>query len=204
MKLYHVKTGLLGVNSYFLVDEKTSKAVLIDCGEFYNKITQVAEKYGFDIKAVLLTHAHFDHSGCASKLQSNGAKIYISKKDADKITREQTLAERFGKSFDIFYPDYTFEDGDVLEFGEIKIKVLITPGHTDGSAVFICENMIFSGDTLLAGTYGRTDFPTGSDIQIKNSINRLFDLEGEYNVYPGHDAFTTLSIERKYNPIKFL
>lgn len=204
MKLYHVRTGLLGVNSYFLVDENTNQAVVIDCGEYYNKIQKISKQYGFTIKAVLLTHAHFDHSGCASKLQLDGAKIYISKKDADKITKGQTLAERFGKKFEVFTPDYTFSDGETLKFGSIIIKALITPGHTDGSAVFVAENMMFTGDTLLSGTYGRTDFPTGSDIDIKASIIRLFDFEGEFNVFPGHDEFTKLSIERKYNPINYL
>ena len=204
MKLYHVRTGLLGVNSYFLVDEKTNDAIVIDCGEFYNQLQNVANKYGFRIKAVLLTHAHFDHSGCAKKLQSDGAKIYISKKDAIKLQEGQTLAERFGKKFDSFAPNYTFIDGEILEFGDIKVKVLITPGHTDGSAVFIVENMMFTGDTLLCGTYGRTDFPTGSDEDIKSSINRLFAFDGEYIVYPGHDDFTKLSHERIYNPIKYL
>ena len=78
MKMYHIRTGLLHVNSYFLVNDQ-NQAVLIDCGEYYKLIKQTEEKYGFKIKAVLLTHAHFDHTGCAKKLQDDGAKIYISK-----------------------------------------------------------------------------------------------------------------------------
>lgn len=204
MKIYCIKTGLLGTNSYFLVDEKTSSAVLIDCAEYYNKIQGVAESNNFKIKAVLLTHAHFDHSGCAKKLQDDGAKIYVSKIDAVKVRNGDTLSDRFCKPFDTFVPDYEFGDGEILNFGEIKVKTMLTPGHTDGSAVFIVGNKIFSGDTLLCRSYGRTDFPTGDEKALKQSINKLFSLDGDYEVYPGHEDFTTLGEERKFNPIKYL
>ena len=198
MRLYHLSTGPLRVNSYFLVNDK-NEAIVIDSGENYKRIKQTEEEYGFIIKAVLLTHAHFDHAGNAKKLQDDGAKIYVSKKDAPKLLNDDNLSRDFGRNFDYLTADFTFEDNDQLEVCGIKIKVLITPGHTDGSACFIVENMIFTGDTLFLESVGRTDFKTGNRRDLVASVKRLFKLEGDYAVYPGHQEFTTLSHERKYN-----
>lgn len=199
MKLYHLITGPLRVNTYILENEQTKTAVVIDCGENYKILKKSEEQYGFKIKAVLLTHAHFDHSGCAKKLQDDGVAVYISAIDAPKLTNGGTLAEGFGRNFESLSADKTFVDGDILDVEGVKFKVLITPGHTDGSACFILDNMIFSGDTLFMESVGRTDFPTGSRWDIVESVKRLFQLDGEYNVYPGHEEFTTLSHERKHN-----
>lgn len=204
MKLYYVRTGLLAVNSYFLVDENTRETVLIDCGEYYNQIQNIVKKYDLKIKALLLTHAHFDHSGCAKKIQDDGARVYISELDGIKIQNGQTLSNMFAKEYETLTPDYIFSDGEVLHFTGFDVKVMLTPGHTDGSAVFIAKDMIFSGDTLFNATYGRTDFPTGDEVALKKSIYSLFALEGDYNVYPGHNEFTKLSVERLNNPIKYL
>lgn len=198
MKLYHLPTGLLHVNSYFLVNDD-NQAVLIDCGENYKKIKQVESENGFIVKAVLLTHAHFDHSGCAKKLQDDGAKIYISKLDAPKLLNELNLSGDFGRKFDFLTADVTFEDGEMLDVCGIKIKVISTPGHTDGSVTFMLGNMLFTGDTLFLESVGRTDFPTGDREELVNSVKKLYALQGDYKVYPGHQEFTTLEHERKYN-----
>lgn len=199
MKLYHLVTSLLGVNSYFLINEQTNQAVIIDGGENYKKIKQVEQSLGVTIKAVLLTHAHFDHAGNAKKLQDDGAKIYISKLDAPKLKNELNLSGNFGRKFDYLDADYTFNDGERLNVCGFEIEVVMTPGHTDGSATFIVGNMMFTGDTLFLESVGRTDFPTGDREQLVASIKKLFAREGDYNVYPGHQDFTTLEHERKYN-----
>ena len=198
MKLYHLQSGPLNVNSYFLVNDK-NQAVVIDSGENYKKIKQVSEQYGFEIKAVLLTHAHFDHAGNAKKLQDDGAKIYISKIDAPKLLNDDNLSLDFGRKFDYLTADYTFSDGDVLSVCDIEIKVIATPGHTDGSVCFMVDSALFTGDTLFLGSVGRTDFKSGDREQMVASIKKLFNLNGNYTVYPGHDEFTTLDRERKYN-----
>ena len=199
MKLYHLVNGLLRVNTYYLVNEQTNSAVLIDCGENYNKIKQIEQECGFNVKAVLLTPAHFDHSGCAKRLQDEGVKIYISSIDAPKLSNEDNLGKRFGRKNGDCVPDFTFNDGDVLTIEGITFKVMATPGHTDGSVCFIVDDMIFSGDTLFKETVGRTDFPTGDSDAMVNSVLKLLNLDGDYTVYPGHQEFTTLSHERKYN-----
>ncbi len=198
MKMYHLPTGLLHVNSYFLVND-FGEAVLIDCGENYKGIKRVEKENGFKIKAVLLTHAHFDHSGCAKKLQDDGAKIYISKIDAPKLLNNENLSADFGRTFDSFIPDYTFSDGDVINVCGIEFKVILTAGHTDGSVTFLVGDMLFTGDTLFCESVGRTDFPSGDREQLIASVKKLYALSGDYKVYPGHQKFTSLEHERKYN-----
>ncbi|MBO7345061.1 MAG: MBL fold metallo-hydrolase [Clostridia bacterium] len=198
MKLYHLSSGPLRVNTYFLVNED-GRAVVIDGGENYKKVKQVESEYGFKICAVLLTHAHFDHAGNAKKLQDDGAKVYVSELDAKKLLNDDNLGKDFGRKFEYLIADYTFTDGQELEVCGIKIKALITPGHTDGSACFIVDNMLFTGDTLFLESVGRTDFKTGNREELIKSVKRLFDLDGDYVVYPGHQEFTTLSHERKNN-----
>lgn len=198
MKMYHLPSGPLRVNTYFLVNDK-NQAVVIDGGENYKKVKQVEKEYGFKIEALLLTHAHFDHAGNAKKLQEDGAKVYISELDAPKLLNEQNLSGDFGREFDYLTADYTFKDGDVINVCGFEIKVIATPGHTDGSVCFLIGNMLFTGDTLFLESVGRTDFITGNREQLVSSVKKLFDLEGDYTVYPGHEDFTTLSHERKYN-----
>ncbi len=198
MKLYYLSSGPLRVNTYFLVNED-NQAVVIDGGENYKKIKQAENDYGFKIKDLLLTHAHFDHAGNAKKLQDDGVKVHISKLDAPKLLNDDNLSKDFGRSFDYLTADYIFEDGDELEVCGFTIKVIATPGHTDGSVCFLIEDMLFTGDTLFLESVGRTDFKTGNRRDLRASIQRLFALEGDYKVYPGHQEFTTLSHERIYN-----
>ena len=202
MKLYNVKTGLLRVNTYFLVDEDTKNAVVIDSGENYKTIITTKEQLGVNIKAVLLTHAHFDHAGNVKALQDDGVKILVSTIDAPKLSNDLNLGKDFGRKVEPCIPDKTFSDGEILEFDNIKIEVISTPGHTDGSVTFKVENKLFTGDTLFYDTIGRTDFPTGDFYEMINSVNKLFNLKGDFEVYPGHNEFTTLDRERKYNLIK--
>lgn len=198
MKLYHLQSGPLNVNTYFLVNDE-GQAVVIDSGENYKKVKAVEDAYNIKIKAVLLTHAHFDHCGNAKKLQDDGAMIYVSELDASKLLNEDNLASDFGRKFEYLTADKTFNDGDVIELCGFKIKIIATPGHTDGSVCFLVDNLLFTGDTLFLGSVGRTDFKSGNRNDLVQSIKKLFALQGEYNVYPGHDEFTTLEHERKYN-----
>ena len=197
MKIYSVASGPLRVNSYFLVNENTNNAVVIDAGESGNLIDRVESQMGIKVVANLLTHAHFDHSRNSKKLQENGVKIYISKEDALKLDNGGHLG---GINFPIFTPDFTFVDGQELVIEDIKIKVIQTAGHTSGSVCFLVENNLFTGDALLKESVGRTDFITGSWQDLVVSIKRLYSLNGNYNVFPGHGEQTTLDYERKNNP----
>lgn len=198
MKLYHLITGLLRVNTFLLQTEE-GNLVVIDPGENYKKIKEAEQNLGMKIKAVLLTHAHFDHAGCAKKLQDDGALIYVSELDAPKLKNEYNLGSHFGRKFEYLTADFTFDGGQTIDVLGIKFKVLSTPGHTDGSVCFMLDNMLFTGDTLFYGSVGRTDMLGGDRQALNNSIKMLFSLDGDYSVYPGHGDFTTLEHERKYN-----
>ena len=199
MKLFYITSGPLRVNSYFLVNEESKTAILIDCGENYKLINQTKESLGVKIVALLLTHAHFDHAGCAKKLQDEGVKVYVSKKDAPKLLNDDNLGKNFGRKFEYLTADHTISGGDQLDIEGIKINVIETPGHTDGSITFLVGDMLFTGDTLFLESVGRTDFISGNRIDLINSVKKLLGLDGDYKVYPGHEEFTTLSHERRYN-----
>ena len=200
MTLYNIQTGLLGVNTYFLVNDQTKQCIVIDSGEKYDKIMEYAKDLGVTIKALLLTHSHYDHSHNAKRIQLDGVKVYASQKESRKLESGQTLCEHFRKSPEPFSPDYEFVDGEVLNICDIEIKVKLTPGHTDGSAIFIVEDMIFSGDTLFFESVGRTDFPTGNTSDLISSIKYIYNNFDGYKVYPGHGEFTTVEHEKKFNP----
>ena len=199
MKIYHLSSGPLRVNTYFLVNETTREAVAIDGGENYKLIKRAEEENGFKIKHLLLTPAHFDHAGNAAEIKADGAKVYISAKDAEKLVGGGTLAENFGRRFTPVNADVILLGGETLSLSGIEIEVIATPGHTDGSLTFKTGDMLFTGDTLFLESVGRTDFPTGNREELIRSVKKLFALEGDYQVYPGHEEFTTLSHERKYN-----
>ena len=195
----HKIVGFLDVNIYFLVNNEQKTAVIIDCGTDAKIVNKKASELGVKISHLLLTHSHYDHSGCAGELQRQGVKVYVSEKDALKLNNSDNLAYCFNKEFDSFTPDGVLYDDQVLELNEISIKVKSTPGHTDGSVSFVVDNFIFSGDTLFYNSVGRTDFPTGDFNQLKNSVLNLYALDGDFVVYAGHGRSTTLENERKYN-----
>ncbi len=175
---------------------------MIDGGHHYKFIKSFEKENGFTVTSELLTHSHFDHSLNAKLFQKDGVKIFASLQDAKKLENNDTLAKDFGLKEDPLIVDEILKDGDEIELEGIKIKVMLTKGHTDGSLTFIVGDKIFSGDTLFLESYGRTDFPSGDMQEMIESINRLLSLSGDYTVYAGHGEETTLSHERKYNPLR--
>jgi glyoxylase-like metal-dependent hydrolase (beta-lactamase superfamily II) len=115
------------------------------------------------------------------------------------LSTDKNLGYLFGVSVDKCYPDFTFNDGDTLDIAGVKLSVMVTPGHTNGSACFVTENAVFTGDTLFYLSIGRTDLG-GNDKQMAESLSRLKNLNGEWVLYCGHGRATTLDYEKKYNP----
>jgi glyoxylase-like metal-dependent hydrolase (beta-lactamase superfamily II) len=153
------------------------------------------------VKGVLLTHGHFDHVAGAAHCKERGIPVYISKEDSKMLSSSTNLSEYAGYGRLSFSADKILREG-LNEIGGIEFEVIKTPGHTLGSVCLLFGKTLFSGDTLFALSYGRYDFPTGSFSQLKNSIiNKLFTLDGEIEVLPGHEGRTTINHERKYNPI---
>jgi hydroxyacylglutathione hydrolase len=197
--------GLLQVNCYILGDEKTKEAVVIDPGGDSEDILEALEHEGLVLKLIIDTHGHFDHVDANQPLKTaTGAQIAIHRADAQMLSQPSPEALFFtGGNLKQSQADILLNEGDVLTFGEYKLKVLHTPGHTPGGISLVMENqpLVYVGDTLFAGSIGRTDFPGGSfEALIEGVRTKLFPLGDHYIVYPGHGPVTTIGEEKKYNP----
>ena len=191
-------------NCYMLIDEATNDAAIIDPGWYGDIIKNTLAKENVNLKYVLLTHGHFDHvSGVYGLQKEEGAEVVIHPSDREHLLDpKKSLAEgNFPEPHQPVTADILVEDGDVIMLGSSPIKVMHTPGHTNGSVCYILEDdrVIFSGDTLFCMTAGRTDFWDGSDEKMIASLKRLIALDGDYKVYAGHSRETTLERERTRN-----
>ena len=201
MQLITLSPRGFGANTYVLTkDGKT--AIVVDPAQ--PRILDELENRGLIPVCVLLTHCHFDHVGGVGKLQENGARVFCSDKEKPLVGTDADLFSAFGAPRIAYTVDETFSDGEEKTLCGMKVKLLLTPGHTAGSACYLIESdgekLLLTGDTLFAGSIGRTDFPTGSIAQLRGSLKRLAQLDGEYPVYAGHNEPTTLDTERKTNP----
>lgn len=196
MQVKVLQVGPIGTNCYLLEDEKAHVAAVIDPGDEAGRILQVIKDDGVDVKYILLTHGHYDHTTAVPELHQAlpQAEIYIHKADANGAgSRLFPLAGQI--------PDLKFYDeGDALTLGELTIQVLHTPGHSKGSVTLKVGDVLFCGDTLFAGSCGRTDLAGGSYDEIMASLKKLGELPGDYHVCPGHDMTSTLERERRSNP----
>lgn len=210
MNLKTVVVGLLETNCYICSNTK-NEAVVIDPGFEPDKILAEIRKDNLDVKLIVITHGHFDHVSAIGDIKEvyKNAKIYIHKDDIEWYKRGKQIArDSFGITFaDMSMPDINdvkyIKDGDIIELGEISFEVMHTPGHSEGCVSLIDKKnkMVFSGDTLFKGAIGRTDLIGGNSSHIHNSIkNKLFKLNDDYKVYPGHGSFTTIGEEKQYNP----
>ncbi len=199
MEVYKITTGLLGVNTYFLVEN--GRAIVIDSGENYEKVKEFADSLKVNIEGIYYTHVHFDHIGNAPLFQKDGVKVFIPKKDEVLVGDIGNFIRKYKERFNEFVLDGTFSVGDVISLGDtVRLKVMETPGHTVGSVCFLSDGIVFSGDTLFYENVGRTDFPTGEREALVRSIRKLYSLSEDTVVYPGHGESTTISHEKHFNP----
>jgi len=193
--MVNIKTLPLGAyqtNCYLVWGEDSDTCVVIDPGYAPDTVLDAAKKLGKKIAAILLTHGHFDHVGAVRDIAAETVcSVYLCEHDLS-MPAQMTAGP-------LYYTNL-YAEGDFVELAGLSFKVLHTPGHTPGSVCLMCENVIFSGDTLFWGSCGRTDLPGGSWNTIRVSLKRLADLPGDYEVYPGHGDATRLSFERKMNP----
>ena len=199
MELVTLITSPIGTNTYILINKSQKTAVVVDPGDNAPLIFDTLKKQDCVCSAVLLTHAHFDHCNATKELQNAGAKVYLYKEEQILLDTDFNLAHHFGIKFNAFTPDVTLDDGDNFDECGFNFTIIHTPGHTIGSVCYLYGNMIFSGDTLFKLGRGRTDFPTGDYGRLCQSISKLFALDGDYIVYPGHGEKTLLDYERRYN-----
>jgi hydroxyacylglutathione hydrolase len=201
MQITKISGGPLPTNCYLLKDDETGKSAVIDPGFESEELSELVRKDG-NVEAILLTHGHFDHiSGVRRIWEETNAKIYLPEDELLFVTDGSLNLSGvfFGESVSPFRVDVPLSDGQTVNVGKLEVKVFMTPGHTSGSCCFIVEDAIFSGDTLMKLSCGRTDFPTGNYSQLLNSLRRLGELPGDYRVFPGHGSATMLDYERRNN-----
>lgn len=193
MKIHVLQVGPIGTNCYLLEDENTHAAAVVDPGDEAARILAQAKEDGVEIKLILLTHAHYDHTIGVAELHKAlpDVPVYLHPDDAARLGTP------------VFPPlgmePTPYKDGDVVRVGDIDVQVLHTPGHTPGGVCLMAGDVLFTGDTLFQGSMGRTDLPGGSYEQIMASLARLARLPGDFQVLPGHMGMSTLEAERKSN-----
>ena len=202
MQIITISPRGFGANAYVLTEDNKT-AIVIDPAQ--SRVEGELIKRGLTPAYVLLTHCHFDHVGGVAALQASGAKVLCSAEEKKLVGTSADLFDAFGAPRISYRVDETFIDGEEKELCGIRVKMLLTPGHTAGSACYLVTakdggRYLFTGDTLFCGSIGRTDFPTGSIAQLRASLRKLANLQGDYPIYAGHNEETTLEYERMHNP----
>lgn len=192
----------LVTNCYIIMDEDTKEIMIIDPGAEIDKVIEMLDIIGGKIKYILVTHCHADHIGGLKELKDKkGGKILISRDDSEGLyKKELNLADVVNLDIPELDADSRLDDNDKIHIGNLEFDIITTPGHTKGG---ICvynkkHSLMFTGDTIFAGTYGRTDLPTGSLEDIMNSIkNKILKYPNDTIIYPGHGRSTKIEDEKK-------
>jgi len=189
MIVKRIPIGSYVENCYLLIDDDTSEAILVDPGEGVEKVINMIISLKLDLKAVIITHGHFDHSDGIKQVKSSfDVKVHMCKLDLPLVTDKELV-------------DDDIKEGEVFSVGKNEITAIFTPGHTMGGMCFLCGDILISGDTLFKTSIGRTDMYGGNYEQLINSIKtKLFSLPDDTVVYPGHGFSTTIGDEKATNP----
>lgn len=204
IKIGKMMIGSVQTNFYFVYREGSKEIICIDPADHGEQIYQKLTEEGFLIRAILLTHGHFDHIfGCNSLRKLSGVPVYAYRGE-QKLLEDPSLnvSDQVGRPYTV-NADHYLEDGDMIEIADMKIELIATPGHTAGSCCFYIREagLLISGDTLFEESVGRSDLPTGSGAELGRSVaEKLFILPDETKVYPGHGDSTTIGHEKQYNP----
>ena len=196
MDIQILQVGPIGTNCYLLCDETEKLCAVVDPGGDAARVAAAVADTGCAPCAILLTHGHYDHTGGVAELRAKWPDVPVYLNRRDQYEGDAYLQQ-------LFPPvpgarDY--DEGDTIQVGGLTVDVMATPGHSEGSVTLRCGDVLLCGDTLFAGSCGRTDFPGGSVKKIMASLKRLGSLEGDLQVYPGHMETSTLDQERSWNP----
>ena len=203
MIIKELVVGPLMANCFICGCSKTKEAVVIDPGGDADTILLSLAESKLKVKYIINTHGHFDHVSANGKMKdATGADILIHPLDASMLEKLSSNAAFFGVSVENSPPcDQTLEEGDTVSFGDITLKVIHTPGHTPGGISLYTNGIVFVGDTLFAGSIGRTDFPGGDFNTLISSIKtKLFNMEDDIRVFSGHGPETSIGVEKRHNP----
>lgn len=202
MKIARLPVGMLQTNCYILSSDRKN-ALLIDPGAEPERILAYCQKEGISIRMLVFTHGHFDHIGAASVLkEATGAQTILPAAD-EELFLDPRKNGSFFTSFAGYTPqtpDRLYGEGDVIELDDIRLTAMHTPGHTRGSSVLVGEDVLFTGDTLFAGSAGRTDLYGGDGRALMDSLSRIALLEGDFLLLSGHGEQSTLAREKMTNP----
>jgi len=205
MDIQRITVGAFSVNTYLVTDTATGQAAIVDTGESSEQVEYLQSLQPQpDIRMILLTHGHLDHAGALTQLQ----QVYDVPTYLPRL--EKPLFETLPQQGDWFGAphmnrpcgrvDHWLDDGDKIQLGETSLKFVSTPGHTPGQGCYYDDSDIFVGDTLFAGSVGRTDLPMGDPAIMQQSLTKLMELPGHLRVHSGHGPLTTLAQERETNP----
>ncbi|MDE6059621.1 MAG: MBL fold metallo-hydrolase [Clostridia bacterium] len=196
MTIYKIFPEGFAANSYILTADG-KRAVVIDPAQ--PRILDAVKKRGLEVRFVLLTHGHYDHIGGCAALQEAGAKVGCLETEVPLVLGKDNMAREGGVTIAPFKIDFTLKDGEIFNKCGIRARVIATPGHTAGSACFLCGTDLFTGDTLLYECVGRTDLPTGNAEQLRASVKKLYALKGDATIFAGHGEESNLDYEREHN-----
>ena len=186
-------------NNYLIIDEKSKEAALIDCSAVDSDINEELERAGAKLKYILLTHGHFDH--IAGIRPNPEVKVVMHKADIGWLEKTNQYLPMFGMpTMTVPEIDIYVQEGDILKLGDLEIKVIHTPGHTQGGVCYLADGKLFSGDTIFREAVGRCDLEGGDFDQIVESIkNKIFTLPPQTLIYPGHGRMSSVEWEREHN-----
>ena len=209
IKIVINELGAIQTNCYFIINENIGEALIVDPADKADYIISKCAELQIKPAAILLTHGHFDHIGAAGRLkEAFNIPVYAGAAEKELLSDSRlNRSSIFGREPFTEEADVWLSDGETVELAGITVKIIATPGHTAGGICFYIEseNVLFSGDTLFSGSFGRTDLPTGSAADLVSSIiNKLFvypDFSDETKVYPGHGPETSMGYEKKNNPV---
>lgn len=196
--------GMVATNCYLIINKENKEALLVDPADNALRISNVIEENGCTLKAILLTHGHFDHIMALNDLKKRyNVPVYAHEEEEDVLKQSSlNLSGSIGQIYTT-QADVYVKDGEHLKLAGLDVIALYTPGHTKGGVCYYFpeEKVLMSGDTLFHCSIGRTDFPTGSMSQLVRSVKeQLFVLPDDVQVYPGHDSVTSIGYEKQYNP----
>lgn len=197
MRIDVIPAGSYMTNCYIIIDEETNESIVVDPGDDAKLLLDTFNKTGSKLKFILLTHGHKDHTASIPEFRKKyNVDVYINEKDSELIEKNKEMfgdKDENGNKF--------VKEGDILSFGNVKVKCIETPGHTPGGMSYLIEHSLFTGDTLFNNSIGRTDFPGGDYTEIIYSIiNKIMSLSDDVKVFPGHGPQTTVGYERSTNP----
>jgi glyoxylase-like metal-dependent hydrolase (beta-lactamase superfamily II) len=200
IKIDTLPLGSYQTNCYIVWNSENTTCVVIDPGFEPDMVLHRLRKLGLTLDAILLTHGHFDHVGAVESLvKATGCRVWI--RESDYTQAKNPMNDYLYPLHDSDFCEFSFcEEGEVISAGGLQFHVIETPGHTWGSVCYICEDAMFCGDTLFAGSCGRIDLPGSNRTAMMTTLTRLSEIEEDYRVFPGHGDSSTLRREQQANP----